>query len=302
MRRHPLTPPRRAFLAAATSLISVITTVAISAAVAQGDDSTRILALPGEAERVRVTGDGTYQISGDDGWTWSRPLPQPTLIHLRSRTFDPVATVASPDPSAAYLIQFRTAPLDSQRRDLRRHGVRLGAYIPDAAYVARMTPAVRDIVAGKPYVRWVGAYRPADKVLPGVRPGRVIITLVEQDLVDQGAVINKIEQIGGTVQLVSASRATTHATLDSAQMRLIAANGAVLAIEQWTAPGTDMNLAREDGGASLIETERGYRVRVCGGRSWMPGCAPRTRSSQCARRSCTPAPPQTSATGRWSME
>ncbi|HEX6686634.1 MAG TPA: proprotein convertase P-domain-containing protein [Candidatus Limnocylindrales bacterium] len=255
----------RAMMAGATGLITAIATLAITSAGAEGVDTFRTLALAGEPEQVRLAttggtgGTGTQQISQDGGRTWSRWLPTPTQIHLRSRVFDPVATVVPQKASAAYIVQFATAPLDSQRRDLRRLGVRLGAYLPDAAYVVRMSPETAAQVAQKPYIRWVGAYEPADKLAPEVTAGRVRIWLVDPDVVEQGALINRIEAAGGTVQLASASQALIEATLDGAQLQAIAAEGAVLAIDQWSAPETDMNNAREDGGANLIEAARGYR-------------------------------------------
>jgi hypothetical protein len=82
---------------------------------------------------------------------------------------------------------------------------------------------------------------------------------VNRDLVEQGALINKIEAVGGTVHLASASRALVEATLDAAQLSNVATYPEVLAIDPWSVPETDMNNAREDGGANLIEAARGYR-------------------------------------------
>ncbi|WP_246002033.1 proprotein convertase P-domain-containing protein [Allorhizocola rhizosphaerae] len=249
----------RAIVAGATGILTAIAlaTVVTNADAAPGE---RTLTLAGEREQVRLAATGaTHQISHDAGRTWSHRLPTPTRIHLRSRTFDPLTTVTIQKASAAYIVQFATSPLDSQRRDLRRIGVRLGAYLPDAAYVVRMTPQQALETAKKPYIRWVGAYEPADKLAPEVRPGRVRIWLTEPDVAEQGALINRIEQIGGAVQLASASQAVIEATLDNAQLDAVAAEGAVLAIDQWSAPETDMHNAREDGGANLIEAARGYR-------------------------------------------
>ncbi len=261
MRRRRVTA--RAIVAGATGLL---TAIAVTTAVANASaaPSERILSLAGELEQVRFAPSGTMQqISQDSGSTWSRWLPAPTHIHLRSRTFDPLTTAgaqgAAQKASAAYIVQFATSPLDSQRRDLSKLGVRLGAYLPDAAYVVRMTPQQAQETAKKPYIRWVGAYEPADKLAAEVRAGKVRIWLTEPDVREQGALIHRIEQIGGTVQLASASQAVIEATLDSVQLHAIAQEGAVLAIDQWSAPETDMNNAREDGGANLIEAARGYR-------------------------------------------
>jgi serine protease AprX len=246
----------RALVAGATGLL-VASSIVVTNATAQGSENMRLMSLPGETEQVR-TGAGTFQISPDGGRTWSRSLPQATHIHLRNRAFDPLTTVSAAGPKTAYIIQFANSPLDSQRRALRQLGVRLGAYLPDHAYVARLDAGAVAKVQALPFVRWIGGYEAADKIAPEAKPGRVRITLVNRDLVDQGAVINKVEALGGTVQMVSASKGLIEATLDSAQLQAVAGDGAVLAIDAWSAPETDMDLARQDGGATVIEAARGY--------------------------------------------
>jgi hypothetical protein len=151
-------------IAGATGLIAAIATVAVQGVGAQGQDGLRTLSLPGETERVRFNdADGTFQISPDGGRVWSRAMPQATAIHLRNRTFDPLRTVDAQVAANAYIVQFAAAPLDSQRRELRRLGVNLGAYLPDYAYVARMSSQSRDAVKALPFIRWVGAYQASDR-------------------------------------------------------------------------------------------------------------------------------------------
>ncbi|GAB3151986.1 hypothetical protein GCM10027290_42020 [Micromonospora sonneratiae] len=248
--------PHRALVASAAGALALTALVAVSSTTAHGQD---VLTLPGEAEQVR-TGNGFFQVSSDNGRTWSRQLPQATQIHLRNRAFDPLATADTMATGArtAYLLQFTNAPLDSQRKELRRLGVKLGAYVPDHAYVARFDASLLESVRALPFIRWVGGYEAADKVAPGVAAGRVRISLVNRDLADQGAVINKIEKLGGSVHLASASKGLIEATLTAAQLRTIASDGAVLAIDAWSAPETDMDNARQDGGATVIEAARGY--------------------------------------------
>ncbi len=246
----------RALAASAAGLLTFTAIVAVSSATAHGQE---VLTLPGEAEQVRA-GNGFFQVSTDNGRTWSRQLPQATQIQLRNRSFDPLQTVgmAATGAKEAYLVQFKNAPLDSQRRELRRLGVNLGAYIPDHTYVARFSPSTLDKVKALSFIRWVGGYEAADKVAPGLAPGRVRISLVNRDLADQGGLINKIEAIGGSVHLASASKGLIEATLNASQLNAIADDGSVLAIDAWSAPETDMDLARQDGGATTIETARGY--------------------------------------------
>ncbi|HZN77763.1 MAG TPA: S8 family serine peptidase [Micromonosporaceae bacterium] len=250
----------RVILAATIGIVTAVATAAVGSVGAQGRDNLRTLTLDGESEQVRLNNtDQSFQISPDGGRSWSRSMPQARQIHLRSGSVDPLQTVRAAGDGGAHIVQFFAAPLDSQRRDLRRLGVRLGAYLPDFAYVARMDAASAKAVASRPYVRWVGGYLASDKIAPEVTAGRVRIALVNRDLVDQGGLINRIEALGGTVHLASASRAVVEATVDGAQLRAIAGDAAVLAIDAWAAPAPDMNNAREDGGANLIEAARGYR-------------------------------------------
>ncbi|WP_412542126.1 S8 family serine peptidase [Longispora sp. K20-0274] len=226
-----------------------------------GPGAGRTLAVAGSPERLHLAADGTYRVSLDGGRTWSRPRPQARRIQLRDRTFDPRdggMTLGRRADGGAYLLQFAGAPLPSQRAELTRLGVRLGAFVPDLAYVARMDPATRARVEALPYVRWVGGYEAADKYDPDPPAGRYAIATVERDAADQAEVAARVGALGGTVDVVSAGRRLVEATLTPAQVAGLAGLGAVLALDPVGEPGTDMDQAREDGGANAIETVGGY--------------------------------------------
>ncbi|MGW7466094.1 S8 family serine peptidase [Streptomyces xantholiticus] len=195
---------------------------------------------------------------------------EPTLIRLRTRTFDPTTPEAErsrpqghlrSEDGRAYLVQFTTTPLDSHRAALAALGARIGAYIPDATYVVQMDGATRGRVAALPFVRWVGPYDAGDKVEGGAVPSstrRYLITLVERNAADQRAVVQRITGLGGKVHVASEGRQLIEATLEPAQALAVAHLDAVLALDVWTAPEVDMNNARVAGGADAIETARGY--------------------------------------------
>lgn len=260
----------------ASTLVAIL---ASTAAPASADDGSRPrgaqaahqLAPPGTPAQVRMLGTERYQLSAD-GRTWGPVQPQARYIRLRSRTFDPVAggaeavapSLRASSGSAAHLVQFATVPLDGQRAELRRLGVRIGAYIPDFAYVVRMRPALRQTVADLPYVRWIGAYQPADKVDAEATTrssGRqeYTITLVERDAVDQRRVADHVRALGGVVVQQSQSRRLVQARLDPAQLAELARRDEVLAVDRWSAPEYDMDIARAAGGANHVETAGGYR-------------------------------------------
>jgi hypothetical protein len=253
---------------------------AVSAAVlvfalgtARADAGVRTFGAADGPTRVRLIDHDLYQISVDAGRTWSERLPQARQILLRGRTFDPVAAPADVDrtPQAlraerggAYLVQFAAVPLDGQLRELARLGARVGAYIPDFTYVVRMDRPVHDRVAALPYVRWVGAYHPGDRIEPDALAGpagaqRYIVTLVEPDATDQRRVATRVGALGGSVVSTSDSHRLVEADLTGAQLRAVAGLDEVLAIDRWAAPETDMDKARVAGGANFVETAGGYR-------------------------------------------
>jgi serine protease AprX len=275
----------------ATARTATLVAAILLAAVAPAPAQARGPAGPAGAAdpaRIQVSG-GEYRISVDGGATWSEPRPQATQIHLRTRSFDPVATPAEADrapagadrapagadrapagadraPSTqdgAYLVQFKAVPLESQRAHLRRLGVRLGAYVPDFAYVARMDAATAAVVARQPYLRWVGRYQPGDKIEPEALAAqgsaRYLITLVERDTADEKRVAGQVTALGGAVLELSGSHRLLDVVLDAAAMRVVAAMDEVLAVDRWLAPESDMDKARIAGGANFVETAGGYR-------------------------------------------
>ncbi|TDC33230.1 peptidase S8 [Micromonospora sp. KC213] len=162
---------------------------------------------------------------------------------------------------AAYLVQFVAAPHDRERDALRRLGARIGAYLPDATYVVRMSDTTRRQVQRLPFVRWVGPYDPGDKVERAMVPGsthRYVVTLVERDAADQRAVVQRIAALGGVVHGASASRRMIEATLTPEQVVAVAHLAAVLAMDVSTTPDVDMDNARAAGGANAIEAAWGY--------------------------------------------
>jgi serine protease AprX len=168
-----------------------------------------------------------------------------------------VPAVAAPAESA-YLLQFRTTLSDAQRHQLKGLGVRLGAFVQDGTYVARMTNTSR--VSRLSYVSGVRPFQAQPQVM-ALGSADYLITLVEQDSRDQGKVADKVNSLGGEVQVVSESREHILATLDGGQVAQLAKLPAVLAVDPVSAPETDMAISRESSGANHIEAAGGYRGR-----------------------------------------
>jgi subtilisin family serine protease len=97
-------------------------------------------------------------------------------IRLRNEEIDPGSTAqrqimaahiqAAAPLSGLFLVQF-TGPVDATRRaELRTAGVELLKYVPDDAFVVRLSKVSPARLAGISFVRWFGPYRPAHKIHP----------------------------------------------------------------------------------------------------------------------------------------
>jgi len=95
-------------------------------------------------------------------------------IRLRNEVIVTLAGQKSPaavgsqstNESRLFLIQFEEHPLPAQRAELRSLGVDVLRYVPDDAFIARLTNAAPDQVRALSYVRWVGPYLARHKVHP----------------------------------------------------------------------------------------------------------------------------------------
>jgi hypothetical protein len=189
---------------------------------------------------------------------------EPQFIRLASRTFDPLATATTASVGrGSYLVQFHGNLTDAQRRRLRSLGARVGTYVPDHAYVVRMSDTARNVVAKLGFVRAVTDFQPSDKVdadfAAAAVARRYVVTLVEPDGKDQRAVADRIGKLGGRLEVSSASGQHLAAVLAPDQVTAVAELPEVLAVGALSDPETDMAIARETGGANYIEAAGGYR-------------------------------------------
>ncbi|HKQ57286.1 MAG TPA: S8 family serine peptidase [Candidatus Eisenbacteria bacterium] len=71
-----------------------------------------------------------------------------------------------PDGLQGYLVQFEAMPTAAELARITGDGGAVVAYIPDQAYLVRMSPAAGARLAAEPGVAWVGDYLPAYKLSP----------------------------------------------------------------------------------------------------------------------------------------
>ncbi len=98
-------------------------------------------------------------------------------IHLRNEVIVTRAGQKSPaaaghdstNESRLFLVQFQEHPLAAQRAELGKLGVDVLRYVPDDAFIARLTNATPEQVRALGYIRWVGPYLARHKVHPRLR-------------------------------------------------------------------------------------------------------------------------------------
>lgn len=174
------------------------------------------------------------------------------------------ATAEAPH-AGAYVVRFADTISDAQRAELRGLGVRLGAYVADHAYVARMTDTTLRAVQRLGFVREVGSYSPADKLDPGSAlvamsgDAQYLITLVERSPADQKAVARRISALGGRLEVISESGRDVVASLSPKAVAEVSRLPEVLSLGVLSAPESDMDISREASGANFVEAARGYR-------------------------------------------
>ncbi len=188
-------------------------------------------------------------------------------IRLRYATFDPLAgepdipsgqrMVVRDDRPNTYLVQF-SGPVRQEWKDAtERVGARLYGYIPDYAFIARMTPAMAEHVRSLTFVRWVGPYHPAYRMAPALRTQSALhdarpITVTVQTLPDVSLddLSSRIEVLGGKVKGRDANPTAGYlrVTIPSNRVEGVAALDGVL----WVEPYFEPELYNDVGGGQIM--------------------------------------------------
>lgn len=220
-----------------------------------------------EGPRARIELDG-------GGGPVVRPVRREIL--LRSGAFDPWDSPrhgTSLDVDEGFdgelsILQFETQVLSPWRSGVEDLGVVLHRYLPHQAFVAHVPRDQRERILALPYVRWVGPYRPSDRIDPRLLDGeagggaagvtRVLIELVDRSEDRGRRFVNRLTRRGGFTEVFVAGDALVEASVTVEELRRLAADDDVLSIAPWSAPELDLDLVRAIGGADFLEVLRGY--------------------------------------------
>ena len=183
-----------------------------------------------------------------------------------------------------FIVQFHTQSLSVYRERIEELGGTIHRYLPAQAHLVEMDAATRDAVAALPFVRYVGPYHPAFKLEPtvreqliggdsAIRPAldgaqpcqgnpqsaiRYNVMVCERGPRQKEIVAEQIEELGGTIDSLPPSGFRLEATLTPEQLLAIVRMDEVLFVDRWSEPVTCMDVARQIGGANLVETVAGY--------------------------------------------
>jgi hypothetical protein len=172
-------------------------------------------------------------------------------VHLSNGyQFDPV-TDGPPAVSAAlqseplrsgetggFLVQLRGPVQPDQRETLVAAGAALVSYVPNFAYIARMSSETREAVEKLEFVRWVGPYEPAFKLsgqpaMSAAGPGKLVVLLYpDADMAIERAAL---QALGGKIDEATDSgrNKILRVSLDTGHLASIARRKDVAWIEPW---------------------------------------------------------------------
>jgi hypothetical protein len=223
-----------------------------------------VIEVPGSNVKIKRVAADTYAISLD-GTRFYDPRRLQYSLGLAQQVFDPKTDEPAPAgvmdeaPTELYVVQFIVHPLEAFRNHLTSMGARVHHYLPTNSLLVRMTASVAAEVKAQRYVRWVGSYRPSYRVAPGVMTktdAKVYVRAL--DMAAKSALADRVRALGGTLHSMGGSSPLLLATLPRAAIAQLATENDVEFIDEWQAPESDMDIAREISGSNFIETVEGY--------------------------------------------
>ncbi len=239
-------------------------------------DSSVVLKLWEDRDRFGVMMPH-YSISLD-GSEFSEPKATSYTIRLRHGGFDPLGFAPAPaleegfeagEDTNLYIVQFLTQPLEEFRGAIEGLGGAVHWYLADHSHIVHMDSETLEAVEELPFVRWVGPYHPAyrleeflldnaeyaNEAYPLQKYNVMVIDASSDTKLDAA---QRIEEIGGIVDLDDSGKYLLQATLTPEQLFEIIRWDEILFVDRWSEVETDMDIGREIGGANYIEAVGGF--------------------------------------------
>jgi uncharacterized membrane protein/subtilisin family serine protease len=188
----------------------------------------------------------------------------PSELHLVAGSFDPLLDkIALPTDlvtvrwDGLFLVQFIGPTLPSWTGWLEDNGCRVVSYIPDNAFIVKMTRDARRDVVDQPFVRWVGPFHPGFRVLPETWDSPdPVMGLAVLAMEDPIGLSKDISRLGGYLDAVGDHTNLVQALVPRTGLMALAHHPDVEWIEPWLMPELhNDNSARLIGGRQIIDGE-----------------------------------------------
>jgi uncharacterized membrane protein/subtilisin family serine protease len=168
-------------------------------------------------------------------------LSGPSYLHMVVGEFDPLVDridlpmdLVTTSWDGLFLIQFIGPTLPSWIEGVESKGCDLVSYIPDNAYIARMSRSARASVVDLPYVRWVGPYDPGFRVLPETwESTELVLGLAVLAIDDPQDVARAIRERGGILESVGTGSQVVQAMVPRTALLGLARHPSVEWVEPW---------------------------------------------------------------------
>lgn len=183
----------------------------------------------------------SVSVVGVRGWTAARGDSEGPPVLLRSGTIH-LNGLNGPAPAGGkraladgerglFVVQFRGPVLEVQKQALRKLGAELGDYLPDYAFLVRMTPEQAARAARLDFVRGVARYTAAHKLDPALEraKGDVAVRLIGFGGSSLRGTVSSLEAIGAGLQGLG-SRAVV-ATVKADRLQELASSEEVVWVE-----------------------------------------------------------------------
>lgn len=223
---------------------------------------------------------GTPKASWSVGGQPDQPLLAPDdVLHFVLTSFDPLQNVPQfsgpldvPAGTRLRLVQFQTQILGPYRDAVEQAGAEILHFMPSNALFVRCDATVGNALRALPFVRWVGDLPNALKLDAGLRAfvvaggsAAIDCNLVLAAKSDRALVAAQIAALQGQLVDPCPGSVMVRARLTPAQLTALLSHDTVTWADVAGIDGFDMDNARVQGGANLVEALGGYRgqgVRV----------------------------------------
>ena len=192
---------------------------------------------------------------------------------LRYASFDPLEQpagfAADREPlTDVRIVQFKTQVLSEYRSQLEAAGARIYRFLANNALIVEAPAYVANQISQQPQVRWMGPYRREYKFDPplmaklsantGGSSARYHIEVFERGLYQQNIVGERIEELGGRVEVTIPEGFFMDATLSPDQLLQVASMDQVAHVDEWSPGEADDIQVRTIGGADYLEDQTGF--------------------------------------------